>query len=150
MSLLSAALLEQSISGFKVGERALLAVRYAKQDKLGYHQYEGGSFWTATAPAGIGRDCGDFDISVTLLTKSEFLNNLPRIELKNKVNFSWLPKLSMISFNDSKSKFSVQVEQYPEVEGISGFELPVELDGEIGFVPGNGCYVKAKVQDCFG
>jgi hypothetical protein len=79
MSLLMASLLEKSIAGFKAGEKTSLKVSYLDSDKSVYHRYEGGPIWMATTPFDIGRPGREFTINVGLLTRGEFISNIPSL-----------------------------------------------------------------------
>jgi hypothetical protein len=89
-------------------------------------------------------------LSAELLTKDEFLRNIPNVNLRNDVGFSWLPAESQIvRILDGKAP-CVVVQQQPAVEGISKFNIPLEAAENLGFGPGKGCFLEAKIGDFFG
>lgn len=150
MSFLKASLLQDSLGGFKVGHKALLKVCYIETGKSVYHRYEGGPIWMATAPFDIGRPGQNLTIAPTLLTASEFADNIPEITMTNEANFTWLPTESKIVCVSSRKGFRIEVEQRPAVEGISRFDVSMEPEEDLGFVPGLGCHLDARVSDFYG
>jgi hypothetical protein len=150
MSFLNASLLESCIAGFSSGEKTLLKVSYLESGKSVCHQYEGGPIWMATAPIDIGRPGQTLVISPELLTKREFLSNVPKIVMKNEVNFTWLPAQSEISSVFDSTGFHFEGQQQPTLEGVSNFEVRVEPTGDLGFAPGKGCFLETTIRDFFG
>jgi hypothetical protein len=148
-SLLRASLLQESVEGFRIGRKALLNVNYAEIGKTAYHRYEGGSVWMATAPSDFGEPGQTMTISPKLLAMSEFVSNLTPIEMVNEAGFSWLPAESRI-LRLSEAPYRIEVEQKPAVEGVSRFDVPFGYAGNLGFVPGCGCFLEVKVSDFFG
>jgi len=150
MSFLRASLLQESISGFRIGQKALLKVCYVGTGKSVYHHYEGGTIWMATAPIDVGRPGRRLSVSAKLLTRSEFVRDAPVIALRNEANFSWLPmECKILRISDGRS-FHIQVQQRPAVEGISRFDVPLEPAENLGFAPGKGCYLETRLWDFFG
>lgn len=150
MSFLRASLLQDSVSGFRIGRKALLNVRYVEARKSVYHQYEGGPIWMATAPNDVGQPGQTLTISPKLLTASEFAGSLPVIPMTNAANFAWLPGQSRISRLSGGAGLSIEAEQQPPIEGISKFSVSLELAEGLGFAPGKGCFLEARIPDFFG
>jgi len=150
MSFLKASLLEESITGFKVGQKTLLKVEYIEMKKSVYHQYEGGPIWMATVPKEVGGPGQTFTICPQLLSKTQFLGELPPLTMKNEGDFSWLPAESEILRASGKSPIRLEIQQRPVVEGISTFEISMESREDLGFVPGLGCFMETRVVDFFG
>jgi hypothetical protein len=149
MVFLTASLLEHHVPGLETGKRTMLAVQYLGTGKAAYHQYEGGPIWMATTPACIGRPGQSFDISAKLLTKDDFVRELPPVSMKNKANFNWLPSSSRI-LRASRSGSRLEIQQAPSLEGISNFAVQVETATELGFAPGKGCFLEMALPDFFG
>lgn len=149
MSFVKASALQGNLSGFRVGHKAFLKVRYLETGKVVYHRYEGGPIWMGTVPNEIGRPGQRLNISTALLTTSEFVENVPPINLKNRVGFSWLPdECQILRFSHNRSLRMV-VQQQPAVEGVSKFDVSLEPTETLGFGPGKGCYLEAKLPDFF-
>ena len=150
MSLLKASELQGKVVGFKSGYEALLNVRYHETGRSVYHRYEGGPVWMATAPSGFVRPGQVFTISVELLTADQFVNGVPPLIMKNPVGLGWLPDESRILRILDGQPIRLEVEQSPEVEGISMFEVLLEPSESLGFGPGKGCYLGLTLRDWFG
>jgi len=149
MSFLKASLLQDTISGFRAGHKALLKVRYVEAGRSVYHQYEGGPIWMATAPDRFGRPGQRLTISPKLLTRSEFANGIRGISMTKGMNFSWLPTECKIIRISDKLGLHVETMQQPSLEGITRFVVSMEPAEDLGFVPGLGCYLEAKIVDFF-
>lgn len=150
MSFLKASMLQDSIGGFRVGHKALLNVCYIETGKSVYHQYEGGPIWMATAPHDIGQPGQTLTISPKLLTTKEFADNLPAIPMTNEANFAWLPAQSEVRRLLDGDYFRIEAEQWPPVEGVSRFGISLEPVNGLGFAPGLGCYLEARISDFYG
>jgi len=150
MSFVKASILEDHISGFTIGRETILKVRYLEAGKVAYHRYENGPIWMATAPSSIGGPGQRFTISTSLLTQSEFAENVPVINLKNDAGFSWMPDESQILRMRFGESPCMVVLQEPAIEGVSKFEIGLEPRGVLGFGPGKGCYLEAMIKDVFG
>ncbi len=150
MSFLRATLLQDDVPGFKAGRSTLLKVRYLESGRVVYHRYEGGPVWMGTVPNNIGRPGQRLTLSAELLTKHQFIRNIPCIKLRNEVGFSWLPDESQIVRILDGRALCVVVQQQPAVEGISKFDVRLEPSEHLGFGPGKGCFLEAGLKDFFG
>ncbi|MDA4136565.1 MAG: hypothetical protein OK449_06185 [Thaumarchaeota archaeon] len=147
---MNSSLLENCIVGFIAGEKTLLKVSYLESGKSVYHQYEGGPIWMATTPNDIGKAGQTLVISPELLTTREFLSKVPKIMMKNEVNFSWLPTKNQISLASDSEGFHFEAQQQPPLEGVSNFQVLVEPVRYLGFAPGKGCFLETSIRDFFG
>lgn len=149
MSFLRATELQESIIGFEPGRKTLLSVRYDEMGKTVYHSYEGGSIWMATVPRQIGGPGATFAISAKVLTTNEFVDRIPEIGMVNSAGFTWLPEISRVSVASARG-LRLRIRQSPPIAGLSTFQVPITPATNLGFAPGLGCFLEARIVDLFG
>src|SRR2546428_9866795 len=123
MRVLKASILEKEVQGFHLHQATLLQVKYWEQGVTVYHSYEGGDYWTATVPDDLGKKGDVVTISVQILTREDFVKNLPEFTWANENRVKWLTDLSHMHFSLDGDNLNVFVTQDPEVEGLSEFVI---------------------------
>ena len=141
--------LEDAVPGFKQGRKSVLKAVYPG-GRVTYHEYEGGTIWTGIMPEHLGDPGDTIELSISLLTKIDFLSNMPAITMENEAQFSWLPILSRVTRIRGGSETIMQVEQNPPLEGISKFDLCLQNSTSVEFVPGYGCFLEGEIRDFCG
>ncbi len=148
MRVLKASILEKEVQGFHLHQATLLQVKYWEQGVTVYHSYEGGDYWTATVPDDLGKKGDVVTISVQILTREDFVKNLPEFTWANENRVKWLTDLSHMHFSLDGDNLNVFVTQDPEVEGLSEFVIggvAQPLKFHIGVT-----YLDFGIADAFG
>ena len=148
MRVLKASLLEKEVPGFHLHQATLLQVKYWERGVTVYHSYEGGDYWVATVPDDLGKKGDVVTISVQILTREDFVKNLPEFTWANEDRVKWLTDLSHLHFHLDGDNLNVFVTQDPEVEGLSEFVIggtAQPLKFHIGVT-----YLDFGIADAFG
>lgn len=149
MQFMPASYLQQKVPGFVEGQAAFLKVKYWEKDVTVYHYYTGGPNWQPRVPTDLAKP-GDFlTITVSVLTREEFVNDLPSFNLGNVDQVRWMPDIvSLKSFVSDGNNMKVYATQDPEVEGISDFLMQgtaSPLKSQAGIT-----YLDFDMTDAFG
>jgi hypothetical protein len=151
---ITAKFLQDVIPGLVPKEGNDIAVTYIlKEDDMVtvYHYYQGGNQWIPTAPGDVVQPGDKIAVRFALLTRNEFLQSLPQIELADPVGINWLADTSqLVSDSIQGDQLSLNfVQQPPQVEGGT-FSVTGTVAAKLGHGSVSGFYLDMKTTDLFG
>jgi len=142
-----ASLLEDRVSGFKVGQPMLLRARYKEANAMAYHRYVGGKNWVPTAPKRIGGPGEAFTINLRRQTLPDFLDGFPSISYANDLSKAWVSDLAKVGMKWDGDKVSMTISEEPAI-GEAPFVLCGRLLGGLDYQP-DAIFTDLEVKDAF-
>ncbi len=150
MQYLPAKFLEGKVPGFVEGQPAFLKVRYWEKAVTVYHYYEGGPIWLPTVPEELAKARDIYTITVSVLTRGEFVRSLPRLSLANSVGASWLGDSVEISqFTLEGNDLKILLSQQTDIQGLSDFVIEGTASDSLAFKSGITS-LDFAIRDVFG
>ena len=154
MPWITAKFLQDVVPGLVLKEGNDIAVTYilGKDDAVTvYHYYQGGNQWIPTAPDDVVKPGDKIAVKFALLTRSEFVQSIPQIDLANKIGFNWIADASqMTSDSIQGDQLTLNfVQQPPQVEGGT-FTVTGTASASLGHGSVSGFYLDMKITDIFG
>ncbi len=150
---IKASFLQDKVSGFKVGVETPLKVDYLQGGVIRvtvYHYYEGGELWIATVPDDVAKPGDELTIHIQVLTREEFVRNLPRISLANSVGANWLGDSVEISkFTLEANDLKISLSQQTDIRGLSDFVIEGTASDSLAFKSGITS-LDFAIRDIFG
>src|SRR2546426_265673 len=150
MSVVTAKFLQDEVSGFEVHTATSLKVTYVEKGITFYHYYTGGDNWIPTVPKELGRYGDVMTIAVSVLTRDDFVNSIPKLALSNDIGVRWLSnKAELTGLSVTGDLLRIDVSQTPALEGVSAYIIEGIASKTLGFNKGI-TYLDFQVTDVFG
>ncbi len=150
MSVVTAKFLQDEVPGFEVHTATSLKVTYLEKGITFYHYYTGGDNWVPKVPEELRKSGDVVSIKVSVLTRDDFVNSLPKLGLSNDAGIRFLPdRAELKSFSVNGDTLRIDASQTPALEGVSGFVIEGHASEALGFNKGI-TYLDFEVQDVFG
>ncbi len=150
MSVVTAKFLQDEVSGFEVHTATSLKVTYVEKGITFYHYYTGGDNWIPTVPKELGKYGDVMTIAVSVLTRDDFVNSIPKLALSNDIGVRWLSnKAELTGFSVTGDLLRIDVSQTPALEGVSAYIIEGIASKTLGFNKGI-TYLDFQVTDVFG
>lgn len=144
-----AAVLEEKVGGFKVGQPASLSVTYTGSGTIVYSYYKGGSLWLPACPPELSMLRHEQTISVRLLSREEFLVNLTGTPMMNEAGLKWMPAgVVMVGSSLSGNILRLKFFQYPPIEDVGQFTLTCTASKSVGW-NADGTFLQFQISDMF-
>jgi len=141
--------LEKNVSGFKAGLPTFLKVVYLELDTTVYHYCDGGKLWKPKVPRGIASPHDVLAVKVSLLTKENYVSNLPPLVLSVAPRIGDPGHARLSSFTLNGNRLRIEVSQTPQLEGISDFVIEGRASKSIESNAGL-TYLKFELTGFFG
>src|SRR2546422_3622869 len=150
MSVVTAKFLQDEVSGFEVHTATSLKVTYVEKGITFYHYYTGGDNWIPTVPKELGKYGDVTTITVSVLTRDDFVNSIPKLALSNDIRVRWLSnKAELTGLSVTGDLLRIDVSQTPALEGVSAYIIEGIASKTLGFNKGI-TYLNFQVTDVFG
>ncbi len=150
MATVKASFLEKMVPGFKALQSTMLKVYYWESKATAYHEYTGGDNWVATVPDSFAKRGDVLTVTISVLTKDDFVNSLPKVTWGNEMGAKWMTDLaSLNTFKLSRDRLRIGVTEEPDVEGVSSFVIDGSAAKSLGFIRGDA-YLQFGLTDIFG
>ncbi len=149
MQFIEASFLQKIVPGFRVGDEAFLKVDYLQEGITAYHHYEGGDIWMATVPDDVGKPGDELTIRIQILTRDDFVKDLPSLNFANYAGYKWFP--DSVKLNRFFLSGDVLTISAIEDEGVaeSTFTIQGLAHSGLNFAPGQGTYLEMDLADVF-
>src|SRR5438552_2300191 len=111
---IKASFLEKEVAGFVKERPGPLKVRILEKDATLYLRYEAGETWGPTVSGDVAGPHDVFTITVNVLTRDDFINNLREISLSNTVGARWVSDVTELrGFSVNGNDLGIDATQYP-------------------------------------
>ncbi len=142
--------LQEVIPGFKPDEATLLKVHYIEKGVTLYHYYSGQyDNWVPKVPNEIAKPGEVVSITIEILTREDFVKDLPTMMLLNDGALSWAPRTAEITgFVLAGEDLQISLSQDPALEGVSSYVIDGTAQESLGF-NGGMTYLDFQVRDVF-
>lgn len=143
---IKASFLEGRVPGFKAGQPAFLRVTYEEAKATVYHYYTGGDSWNPQVPDGIAKQGDIVTISIQILTRDDFVNSIPPMDLVNDKGVPYVGTLTrMTDHTLAGDQFTMHFTEDPPVEMNMQFAITGELAQSMGWNGMSGPYLDLHV-----
>jgi hypothetical protein len=155
-ALIDTDLLSSIVKGFQAGQPTILRVTYWDGPKvvgaIVYHYYQGGENWVPTVPTDVADTRGNvLTISVQILSREQFVADLPRIDFYNYIQTDWGANIvSLTSVRLTGDDVQIQAVQVPTYGGISGFTIDGKAAGSLSYNARDGTSFDVRLTDVYG
>src|SRR2546422_843994 len=142
--------LEKEVAGFVKERPGPLKVRILEKDATLYLRYEAGETWGPTVSGDVAGPHDVFTITINVLTRDDFINNLREISLSNTVGARWVSDITELrGFSVNGNDLGIDATQYHPIEGVSGFRLSGQVSDSFGYY-NHWTTLDFQVKDLFG
>lgn len=142
--------LKENVPGLVENQVAFLKVTYWERGVTVYHYYEGGENWIATVPGDVANPGDEVTVTIQVLTRADFVKNLPTITLANDAGRSWVADVvTLTNFELDGETLRIYAQQEPAAESLSQFAIVGTAFDTLGFSKGT-TYLDFSVRGFFG
>lgn len=151
---ISAAFLSEVVRGFQPGQLTILRVTYWDGPKsvgaVVYHYYQGGANWVPTVPDDIAEKGNVLTISIQILTREQFVADLPPMDFYNYFEADWgANTASFTGITLTGDNLQIQAVQSPTYGGVTGFTIDGKAASALSF-NGGMTSLDVTLTDVFG
>jgi hypothetical protein len=129
--------LEPRVAGFIEGQSALLKITYREKSATSFHIYMGKSLCVPTVPKRIA-GLGDLmSVGIELLSKDQFVREVPGLILQNSVRAKWVAETVEVQPGHLlEDILTMNAVQNPPVEGVDTFQISGATENALSFSTG--------------
>lgn len=130
--------LSENVVGFEPGRKTIIRVAYWNPRSLAsavkYHFYQGGPRWVPTVPGDIAKRGDIVIVSPEILSRDQFVADLPTIELYNYLQTDWgANAVFLTDVRLTGDNVHIQAKQEPRYSGVSDFSIHGKAISQLSF-----------------
>ncbi len=147
---IKASFLEGRVPGFSAGKAAFLKVYYKEAKATGFNYYTGNTNWVPTVPEGVGKPGDILTISVQILTRDDFVNNLPSIDFVNQAGVKWVDDtVQLANTKLAGDELALTFVPDPPYGIASEFSVAGQVEKSLVFNSASGIFLDFHITDVF-
>ncbi|MDA4134183.1 MAG: hypothetical protein OK441_01265 [Thaumarchaeota archaeon] len=116
-----------------------------------FHYYSGGERWIPTAPADVVQPGDEETVSFSILTRNDFIQDLPQVDFSDPVGMNWVADASQLTgYALEGDRLTLIFAQQPAVGDDSTFSISGQASDTLGQGSISGVYMDLQITDIFG